>query len=78
MATNQAVWQAWNEQRDGVCDQNGIHILDEDCKHGCSHSENTGNIFVLHRGTVKFRRCNIFFCPHAVKVNKRANEIQAT
>jgi len=76
MAVNWAVWQAWNEQRNDICDPNGVHILDEDCKHGCSDPKNVGNVSVLRRGPVSFKRCNIFFCPHGIKVNRRAKAIE--
>ena len=76
MTDNLAVWQAWGEQRDQICDPHGTHTLDEDWKHGCSHETNSGNIVVLRRGPTVFKRCNIFFCPHAADVSKRAMAIQ--
>lgn len=76
MTVNWAIWQAWNEQRDEICDPQGVHVLDEDCKHACSNEINSGNRAVLRRGPTAFKRCNIFFCPHGVEVSKKAAAIQ--
>jgi hypothetical protein len=69
-----AVRQAMTKRR-STCDQSGTHIIADDLTHVCSHIKNTGEIDVLIKDNVFYKRCNLPFCPHKDEVHAQATAI---
>jgi hypothetical protein len=72
----QAVDQAVLERRN-LCDKTGTHIVADDLTHACSHSENTGEIDVLVKDNVFYKRCNLPFCPLKSEINNHVAAIRS-